>query len=167
VLFAAVLVAVSACGSGVAVEDNNLASAVRAMLGNDFTGKYVKVTGTRSPAATPLYPCVSEFEACLGLDATGATASIQDLCPSDNTPEGTWAFKYIVYKDAGCTTAITNFGCMPELGEWLSPGHNHNDVVCITRNSDKSFDLCVVDPVTGAGSEACPPCIPIDGQTCP
>lgn len=136
---------------------------IQAVLGNDFTGNFVRIHGVRSVPTDTKYPCLNEFEVCLGLDPVGATAAIKDLCPSDDTPEGTWAFTYVVFADAACTVPLANFGCIPTMQEWLHPGRNHNDVVCITRNAEKDFDLCVLDPVTGAGSEACPPCIPNPG----
>jgi hypothetical protein len=137
---------------------SDVGSQVAAVLGNDFTGNYVRVHGVRSVPADGKYPCLNEFEVCLGLDPAGATASVQDLCPSDDTPEGTWSFTYVIFADSACTAPLANLGCIPQMDEWLHPGHNANDVVCITRNADKSFDFCVMDPVTGAGSESCPPC---------
>jgi hypothetical protein len=106
------------------------------VLGNDFTGNYVRVHAVRSVPADGKNPCLSELEVCLGLDPAGATAAVKDLCPSDDTPEGTWSFTYVVFFDAACTVPLANLGCMPIMQEWLHPGHNHNDVVCITRNAD-------------------------------
>ena len=135
----------------------------QAVLGNDFTGNYAKIHGVRSVMVDAKYPCLNEFEACVSLTADGKTAAIEDLCPSDDTPGGTWNFTYKLYADKDCKDLLGNLGCVPTLREWLHPGRNCNDVVCITRNASKEFDFCVMDPVTGAGSEACPPCIP-NGQ---
>ncbi|HEU5217074.1 MAG TPA: hypothetical protein VFU23_00345 [Gemmatimonadales bacterium] len=151
------------CSGG---DGSDRTSAISAVLGNDFTGNYARIHGIRSVPADGKYPCLDEFDVCLGLDPAGATAAIPDLCPSDDTPPGTWSFTYVLYADAQCTTALANLGCMPTQGEWLTPGHNNNDVVCTTRNADKTWDFCVMDPVTGAGSEACPVCVPPDPRTC-
>lgn len=156
------MVALSVGLGGCIAPQEELGASVQAVLGNDFTGNFVKIHGVRAPGADRKYPCISEFEVCLGLDPAGATAAIRDLCPSDDTPEGTWSFTYVIYADAACTQTLANLGCVPTMQEWLHPGANDNDVVCITRNAEKSFDFCVMDPVTGAGSEACPPCIPPD-----
>jgi hypothetical protein len=158
-MMAVLMIAVGLVGC-VAPAPDEAGASMQALLGNDFTGNYVKVLGNRSVPADGKYPCINQFEVCLGLDPAGATAAIKDLCPSTNTPAGTWAFSYIIYADAQCTEALGNLGCPPTVGEVLNPGHNKNEVTCITRNADKSFDFCVMDPVTGAGSEACPPCIP-------
>ncbi|HEU5217076.1 MAG TPA: hypothetical protein VFU23_00355, partial [Gemmatimonadales bacterium] len=144
--------ALASCGPATpTTETTNLTTGGYAVLGNDFSGNYVKIIGLRSVPADGKYPCLNQFEVCLGLDPAGATAAVQDLCPSDDTPEGTWTFSYVLYTDAQCTAALENIGCVPDQGEWLSPGHNYNDVVCLTRNADKSWDFCVMDPVTGAG----------------
>lgn len=143
-------------------EDEGTGAAIQACLGNDFTGNYVKVSGMRSTAADGKYPCLSQFELCLPLDRQGVTSPIKDLCPSDDTPSGTWAFKYVLYADKGCAAPMGNLACAPTDKEWLHQGSNRNDVRCITRNADKTFDFCVLDPVTGAGSEACPPCVSAD-----
>jgi hypothetical protein len=148
-----------ACGRGEPLGDVR-SSSVQLALGNDFSGKYLRVWGERTPAASSIYPCINAFEVCIPLDGNGATAAVHDLCPSDDTPEGTWSYKGIVYADAACTQPLANFGCLPDEGEWIGPGHNKDDIQCITRNADKSFDLCVIDPVTGSGSAACRSCIP-------
>ncbi len=152
--------------SGARTQDEATGTSVSAVLGNDFTGNYLKIWGVRSPASDPKYPCLNEFEVCLGLDPGGITPAVKDLCPSDDTPSGTWAFKYVVFVDPQCTVALDNFGCVPTAQEWVHPGSNHHDVVCITRNADDTWDLCVMDPVTGAGSEACPPCITSPTEAC-
>lgn len=143
--------------------ENDLNSSIYNLLGNDFTGNSVRIHGTRSTLADRKYPCVNEFDVCLGTDPNGVTPAVRDLCPSDDTPNGTWSFSFVIYGDTTCTTPLGNLGCMPVTGEWLHPGHNHNEVICLTRNGDKDFDFCVMDPVTGAGSEACPPCLPDQG----
>lgn len=160
-LIAAVLVggALLIAGCGAEQNDNEeLGAQISAILGNDFTGNYVRIHGVRSVPADTKYPCLNEFDLCLGLSQEGLTSMVRDLCPSDDTPEGTWEFTYVMFTDATCQTALANLGCIPTINEWLHPGYNHNNVTCITRNADKTFDFCVLDPVTGAGSEACSPC---------
>jgi hypothetical protein len=46
--------------------------------------------------ANPVYPCINEFEVCAGTDPSGATATVKDLCPSPDTPEGTWSFTFVM-----------------------------------------------------------------------
>lgn len=158
-MVACVALAVGMAGCA-GMEDQKLGSSIQSVLGNDFTGNYVKISGLRSQPADGKYPCLNQFEVCLGLDPEGVTAAIKDLCPSDNTPSGTWMFRYVIYADPACTEKLENLGCEPKEAEWLHPGPNHNDVACITRNASKTFDFCVYDPETGAGSEACRPCVP-------
>jgi hypothetical protein len=136
-------------------------------LGNDFTGNYVWIRGTRSVAADGKYPCLSEFQVCVPTDQAGRTLAIQDLCPSTDTPEGTWSFEYYLAADKACAEPLGNLYCEIERGEWLTPGANSNQVRCTTRNAEKTFDFCVYDPVSGAGAGNCLPetCQPVNGLT--
>jgi hypothetical protein len=144
------------CGAEDAGDPSN--ARMFSTLGNDFTGNYVKIKGTRKVPADKKYPCLNSFEVCLSLDPEGITNAVKDLCPSDNTPEGTWNFTYVIYDDNACQRPLANLGCVPDLNEWLHPGQNSNNVTCITRNADKTFNFCVMDPITGAGSDKCPKC---------
>ncbi|MCK6551446.1 hypothetical protein L6R52_36760 [Myxococcota bacterium] len=169
-ILGAVLIAATLVVAGCGTDQNNneeLGAQISAILGNDFTGNYVRIHGVRNVPADTKYPCLNEFDVCLGMSPEGMTSMVRDLCPSDDTPEGVWTFTYVIYADAACVEPLANLGCIPTMDEWLHPGYNHNDVVCITRNADKGFDFCVLDPVTWAGSEACPPCIPNPGSTGP
>ena len=156
VAFVALAAGLAGC---VAAEDSQSGSAIQAMLGNDFTGNYVKIAGMRSQPADGKYPCLSQFELCLALDKDGVTEAIKNLCPSEDTPAGTRSFRYTLYADKGCIEPLGNLGCVPVEKEFLHCGANYDSVTCITRNADKTFDFCVLDPFTGAGSEACPPCV--------
>jgi hypothetical protein len=154
---------ITACstGSGDAApaQNPNLASysLTNSDLGNDFTGNFVWIRGTRSVAADGKYPCLSEFQVCVPTDAAGRTMAIQDLCPSTDTPEGTWTFEYYLAADEACAEPLGNLYCEIQRGEVLRPGSNTDQVRCTTRNADKTFDICVYDPVTGAGAGNCLP----------
>jgi hypothetical protein len=158
----AAVVGITACGTGsgdaARTANPNLASyslVDNGDLGNDFTGNFVWIRGTRSVAADGKYPCLSEFQACVPTDQAGKTLAIQDLCPSTDTPEGTWSFEYYLAADKACAEPLGNLYCEIERGEWLQPGANSNQVRCTTRNAEKTFDFCVYDPVTGAGLGQC------------
>lgn len=158
---AAMMVLFTACGTGESAPDVEARSGTASYLvdnsglGNDFTGNYLWVQGQRSVAADGKYPCLNQFEACLPLDAAGRSIPIQDLCPSNNTPTGTWSFNYALYADADCAVPLQNLYCEVDKGETLQPGPNSNSIACLTYNASKDFDVCVYDPVTGAGLGNC------------
>jgi 6-phosphogluconolactonase (cycloisomerase 2 family) len=131
-------------------------ASLNADLGNDFSGNYLWVHGVRSQAADAKYPCLNEVTACLALDASGQSEALFDLCPSIDTPEGTWRFEYALYTDE-CRTPLANVRCVVEEGEQLAPGENHDLVECLTDNAVKDFRVCLYDPATGAGFGACNP----------
>lgn len=147
-----------ACGGDLAPRAGGTAT-VEAALGGDFSGNFVKIKGVRSVPADGKYPCSSSFEACLSLDASGSTAPVRNLCPSVDDPAGTWRFEFVLYADKACANQLANLTCAPNPNETLAPGKNVNAAECYTRNADKAFDLCVVDPITGAGRENCPPAL--------
>ena len=128
---------------------------LNANLGNDFSGNYLWVHGTRSQPVDAKYPCLNEVTACLALDALGRSEALTDLCPSVDTPEGTWRFEYALYTDKGCSQVLANVNCLITGDEALSPGENHNLVECLTDNAWKDFYVCVYDPTTGAGIGYC------------
>lgn len=159
-------ITVSACrGSATNTEQGTPRTASYAViLGNDFTGNSLRVTGDRSVATDAEYPCLDAVDICVSLNADGTSqGAIHDLCPSDDTPEGTWSFGFRMYANADCTgDEMANIECNPVTGEYLPWGETTvNAVVCETHNADKSFDVCVYDPATGAGSD----CLPLDGTT--
>lgn len=163
ITFGAAAFVIAACG-GLTTEDT---ASISTALGRGFTNLSLKVHGVRTAPASSLYPCANELDACVGLDRNGLSRPVINLCPSNDTPNGTWSFKYAVYVDGDCRVLAENLACEPKTEEWLRPGHNSNEVRCITRNADKSFDLCVIDPVTGAQSDLCPkPCEDERGGQC-
>jgi len=122
----------------------------------DYGGFFVKVHGQRTPAASTVYPCDSSFDECLALDSSGNTPYVTGLCPSDDHPAGDWAFDFGFYADANCDNEVATISCQPIPGHHLSKGQQTNWVECWTTNGSKNFDVCVVDPDTGAGRENCP-----------
>ena len=124
-------------------------------VGDDFGGIYLWVHGTRSTAVDGRYPCLSEVVACLPLDASGKSAPLVDLCPSADTPEGTWDFDFALYTDPDCSAAVENVGCAVARGRTLGPGANPAGVVCVTGNARKDFTVCLYDPETKAGYGNC------------
>jgi len=122
----------------------------------DYSGFYLQVHGKRAPAASSVYPCDSEFTKCMALDSTGNTPFVTGLCPSDDYPAGDWAFDFRFFSTAGCADELATISCQPIPGHHLSKGQNTNWVECWTTNGSKSFEVCVVDPDTGAGRENCP-----------
>jgi hypothetical protein len=157
-LVAALVLGACSGGSGDAAPaaDPSLASySLSADLGNDFTGNHAWIRGTRSVAADGKYPCLSEFQVCVPLDQAGRTDAVQDLCPSTDTPEGTWTFEFYLASDEACAAPLGNLYCEIQRGEWLQPGSNANQVRCTTQNAEKTFEFCVYDPATGAGLGQC------------
>ncbi len=159
ILLLVVLVAAVGCSGNTApgATDETAAFALKTGLGNDFAGNYIQVHGRRGPAADGKYPCLNEFTACLPLSAAGETPVVEDLCPSVDTPAGSWTFNYGLFTDAACATPLANIMCHDSLPESLEPGRNsnRNPVFCTTDNAGKSFDVCLYDPATGAGKDAC------------
>lgn len=152
------LFVLAACnGSGESSGESAASVSRRLNLGNNFAGHSAQVIGVRRVPADTVYPCVSEINTCLSMTPDGNTTALKDLCPSDDTPNSTWSFQYVLYADEKCKTPLENLGCLPTMKEWLKPGDNNNDAICITRNAEKDFDFCVMDPDTGAGSAACKP----------
>ncbi len=128
-----------------------------AELGNDFSGNYLWVHGLRSVASDAKYPCLNEVTACLALDKFGKSEALADLCPSIDTPEGTWTFEHGLYLDKDCTQPLANLKCIVNQGATLAPGHNRNPVECLTDNALTDFKVCIYDPVTKAGFGSCNP----------
>ena len=137
-----------------AADQASSGASLNADLGNDFSGNYLWVHGTRSVAVDAKYPCLNEVTACLALDASGKSEALMDLCPSIDTPEGTWTFEYALYADK-CGTPLANVACVIAEGATLAPGANHNQVQCLTTNAQTDFQVCLYDPVTKAGFGHC------------
>ncbi len=128
-----------------------------AELGNDFSGNYLWVHGLRSVASDAKYPCLNEVTACLALDKVGKSEALADLCPSIDTPEGTWTFEHGLFADKDCTQPLANLKCIVNQGATLAPGHNRNPVECLTDNALNDFKVCIYDPATKAGFGSCNP----------
>lgn len=153
-LIAAAIISLAGCDGGGAPATVN--ATLRARLGGEFSGSYVRIRGARALAADPMYPCLSQFDVCVPLSAAGSTDAIPDLCPTLDTPTANWSFTYSLYTDEGCTGELANLSCVPHTSESLASGDNLNAVECQSRNADKGYEFCVVDPITGAGRENCP-----------
>jgi len=148
----------SACGSSppdAATPGSNEVASF-ALVSGDFTGNSIWIHGTRSVASDGKYPCLNEFEVCVPLDGSGKTAPVQDLCPSMNTPQGSWTFEYFLATEATCAAPMPNLYCAIASGETLKPGPNSKHVNCQTHNAGTDFDVCIYDPATGARGNCCP-----------
>jgi hypothetical protein len=108
---------------------------------SSFGGSYISIHGYRSVPADPKYTCVNEFQACLAMDRDGKTPAVETLCPSANTPQGTWSFEYQLWTDPYCSVPMQNVACAKHEGEWLDPGKNTNRVECGEQTADKDFDV--------------------------
>ena len=131
------------------------AASVGANLGEGFSGRYLWVHGKRSTPVDGRYPCLAEVTACLALDASGRSAALGDLCPSSDTPAGTWDFDFALYTDGACTQPFEGVACVVARGERLSAGQNPSTVLCISSDAEKDFTVCLYDPVTKAGHGNC------------
>lgn len=149
------LFVLAGCNSGESSGESSASIARRLNLGNNLAGHSARVIGARRLPADPAYPCVSEIDTCISMNADGSTAPLKDLCPSDDTPHATWSFQYVLYADDSCETPLDNLACIPTMREWVRTGDNDAESICITRNASSGFDFCVMDPKTGAGSAAC------------
>ncbi len=151
----------AACGGkSTSTSDGRLGTASYAftahdLLGNDFRGNYAWIHGYRSAVVDAKYPCLNEFTDCRALDQQGVTLAVEDLCPTVDTPAGTWTFEFYLSTDAECRQPMPNLVCAIVPAEELKRGANHNEVPCTTDNASKDFDFCIYDPVTGAGSGRC------------
>lgn len=84
----------------------------------------------------------------------------ENLCPSNNVEEAKWLFEFTIFSDKNCYGdplngyEDNNFACFasddiskqdyPNAAlEWLEPGKNKNEVICITKNAEKEFDFDV------------------------
>lgn len=144
----------------------------------NFANHSVKICGQRAVPADPIYPCDSGYPVptchCFAFDADGTLAGdafFDELCPSTNSPVGSWTFEYFIWSQPNCeygggvllsappaTQGAYDYNLVcydaanvyshedPNLStEALMPGDNSNDIICLTRDADKewTFDVCL------------------------
>lgn len=156
ILLVGAVVGLAGCGGGGGGGGEASTATLQASLGNDFGGMSVRVRGTRATPAVGTYSCLSEFDVCLPLAPSGVTQPIADLCPTVDTPVADWSFTYTLYVGKHCVSELANASCASQPATALARGDNVSAVECQTRNDQQTVDLCMVDPMTGAGRENCP-----------
>lgn len=110
---------------------------------------------------------------CFDLDQNGVPTTdggalvFSGLCPSDNIPESPWTFSYQIWSGSSCGGTLlndpensNNFRCfdiqdlaameyMNQSVEWLEIGYNHNQIICLSKNSTKDWDFQFCEDKTG------------------
>lgn len=104
-------------------------------------------------------PCFDLDSQGIPRTARGDSLQFSGLCPSDNVPEGPWIFGYELWTESGCAGEMlnapdnpNNFRCFDiedlvagehvnQSVEWLSTGSNHNQILCLSRNSTKDWEF--------------------------
>ncbi|HCF61076.1 MAG TPA: hypothetical protein DFS52_24155 [Myxococcales bacterium] len=164
---AAIAIAAVGCGPGGkpgGAEEGALSSiSINLVTNPNFQGNSVRIVGTRVPGADLKYPCLNSIDTCWALDVNGSLFHvIEDLCPSENIPKGDWTFTYEIYSELDCKGELmnapgnpNNFVCYA-IDDIFDQAHanysvekleagvcNENEIVCITKTADKTFDFDV------------------------
>jgi hypothetical protein len=140
-----------------------------ALTGGSFDGNSVFISGHRDGNADGKFPCKDFAKGCFnfpngshGIPVPVAGVDFSNLCPTvdvnggDGGGTGEWTFTYTIFNGPNCTgTEITgeNFTCFGEddlasqqhpnetANEVLPPGVVVNTVICVSENTEKSFDF--------------------------